>query len=506
MKYFFGVLIGAIIGYITNWVAIKMLFRPHYEKRVFGFKMPFTPGLIPKEKSRISKSIGETVGNHLLTNEVIVNALNNDNIKMHLKNIIKEQITELSKTNKSINEVLQVKLGKCYAELRMRTEHKISDYILNRFNDEGFIDDVSKFVTDKIIIGLSEKPDKLKAVLENDKFYVMFLNKFANEEDKEKLSSFIYRKLDGDLNKFINEDKSVEELIPLEVFAALKVYMFNERNSIANTLLSMLREQEVEIKIKEAIKNNVLSGMNPLASMFINVDSLYDKFLAAVDGYLGEEDNIVYIVSYLGEAASNFGKKTVGEVFSAVPQHSRQSIMNNISKSIAEKALSKEVMGEGLKLITDKIDDFQSYHQILIRISENYQDKITDYIRGVLKNTFKSSDISVEINKVIRITLDDLLDNSISIAMPYDNKVADEIYSIAERVYDKFINNEASSIINLINIPKVVEKQINSFDVDYAEKIILEIANKELSAITWLGALLGGILGILSPLLASIGS
>ncbi|QAA30683.1 DUF445 family protein [Clostridium manihotivorum] len=506
MKYFFGVLIGAIIGYITNWVAIKMLFRPHYEKRILGFKVPFTPGLIPKEKSRISKSIGETVGNHLLTNEVIINALNNDNIKIHLKNIIKEQVNEFSNSNQSINEVLQLKLGKYYTKLRIKAEYKISDYILNRFNDEGLIDTVSKFVTDKIIIGLSEKPDKLKAVLENDKFYALFLNKFANEEDKEKLSSFICRNLDEDLNKFINEDKCIEELIPSEIFAALNVYMFNERHSIVNKLLSMLREEEVEIKIKEAIKNNVLSGMNSLASMFINVDSLYDKFLVAIDGYLGEEDNIVYIVSYLGEAASNFGKKTVGEVLSAVPENSKQSIMNTISKSIVEKALSKEIIDEGLKFITDKVDNFHSYHQILIRISENYQDKITDYIRRVLRNTFKSSDISVKINNVIRVTLDDILDNSMSIAMPYDNKVADEIYSIAERIYDKFINNEASSIINLINIPQVVEKQINSFDVDYAEKIILEIANKELAAITWLGALLGGILGILSPLLATIGA
>ena len=50
MKLIIPIIVGAIIGYFTNWLAIKMLFRPHYEKKIFGIKIPFTPGLIPKEK------------------------------------------------------------------------------------------------------------------------------------------------------------------------------------------------------------------------------------------------------------------------------------------------------------------------------------------------------------------------------------------------------------------------------------------------------------------------
>ena len=65
MKFIMPILLGAVIGYITNWLAIKMLFRPHYEKKIFGLHIPFTLGLIPKEMNRIAKSIGETVGVHL---------------------------------------------------------------------------------------------------------------------------------------------------------------------------------------------------------------------------------------------------------------------------------------------------------------------------------------------------------------------------------------------------------------------------------------------------------
>ena len=75
IKILVGAAIGAVIGYITNYIAIKMLFRPLEEKRVFGIRVPFTPGLIPKEKSRIAKSVGEAVGKYLLSSEAILESL-----------------------------------------------------------------------------------------------------------------------------------------------------------------------------------------------------------------------------------------------------------------------------------------------------------------------------------------------------------------------------------------------------------------------------------------------
>ena len=54
IKYIIPILVGGFIGWFTNYLAIKMLFRPYKEIRVFGIKLPFTPGLIPKEKERIA--------------------------------------------------------------------------------------------------------------------------------------------------------------------------------------------------------------------------------------------------------------------------------------------------------------------------------------------------------------------------------------------------------------------------------------------------------------------
>lgn len=59
-------LLGAVIGYITNDIAIKMLFRPRQALYIGHWKVPFTPGLIPQQKERIATSIGSVVSGQLL--------------------------------------------------------------------------------------------------------------------------------------------------------------------------------------------------------------------------------------------------------------------------------------------------------------------------------------------------------------------------------------------------------------------------------------------------------
>src|SRR5699024_10722903 len=85
-------IIGSIIGGFTNFVAIKMLFHPYHEKKIFGYKLPFTPGLIPKRRNELSKKVGQMVTNQLLTPEIYKEKHVNTNTKNLLENTIKNKL------------------------------------------------------------------------------------------------------------------------------------------------------------------------------------------------------------------------------------------------------------------------------------------------------------------------------------------------------------------------------------------------------------------------------
>ena len=65
--FFIPPLAGAIIGYFTNDLAIKMLFRPYKAIYFKGRKLPFTPGLIPSNQERLAKKVADTIMGSLLT-------------------------------------------------------------------------------------------------------------------------------------------------------------------------------------------------------------------------------------------------------------------------------------------------------------------------------------------------------------------------------------------------------------------------------------------------------
>ena len=71
IKFIAAPVLGGIIGYITNDIAIRMLFRPRNAVYIGGRRLPFTPGLIPRQKSRIAVSLGRIVSTQLMNRETI---------------------------------------------------------------------------------------------------------------------------------------------------------------------------------------------------------------------------------------------------------------------------------------------------------------------------------------------------------------------------------------------------------------------------------------------------
>lgn len=104
LKYLAFPVVGAVIGYITNDIAIRMLFRPHQAKYFMGIHIPFTPGIIPKEKSRIASAIGKAVSENLMNREVLEKSLLSDEMLTKIGDAIDEFVTTQSDNNETIEE------------------------------------------------------------------------------------------------------------------------------------------------------------------------------------------------------------------------------------------------------------------------------------------------------------------------------------------------------------------------------------------------------------------
>lgn len=106
LSYIIGPAVGAVIGYITNDIAIRMLFRPHQAKYIFGIHVPFTPGIIPKERGRIAASIGTAISVNLMNKEVLEKNLLSEEMLEKIKCAVDDFFTSQKHNTETLKEFL----------------------------------------------------------------------------------------------------------------------------------------------------------------------------------------------------------------------------------------------------------------------------------------------------------------------------------------------------------------------------------------------------------------
>ena len=127
--YISGPLVGAIIGLVTNYLAVKMLFHPYEPIRIFGFRLPFTPGIIPKRKNALAHGIGLAVGEDLFTPDDLKELLCSEKIEAKLIGNIKDRLRALSAH--SIDElILSISSEERVNELKDKLSAVISEKLI----------------------------------------------------------------------------------------------------------------------------------------------------------------------------------------------------------------------------------------------------------------------------------------------------------------------------------------------------------------------------------------
>jgi uncharacterized membrane protein YheB (UPF0754 family) len=99
----FMMIIGALIGGVTNVIAVKMLFHPFKTYYIFNKRVPFTPGLIPKRRAEIADKIGQVIEEHLLTESMIQSKLNATATRTAIEEVVQKQIEKLKEDRTSFD-------------------------------------------------------------------------------------------------------------------------------------------------------------------------------------------------------------------------------------------------------------------------------------------------------------------------------------------------------------------------------------------------------------------
>lgn len=268
--------IGALIGYCTNYIAIKMLFHPRKEVRIGGWKVPFTPGVIPKNQERIAAATGAAVGNSLLTSEDITSALKSEELLDTLADAVVGGITNMDAS-----------IGECLEKVSGESQTMV-------------MDKASVMITEKIKSGIS-KVD----------FTELIVNVAAPA---------LMEKTRGTmLAMFINESTIASFAEP--VGAAIEGYM-NENGG--EVIFPMVRGELAEMQDKQVGELIQESGIN-----FDGVKQMVkDIFLRIIEENVDKILTHFDVVKLVEDKINAMDVKELEELVMSVMKHELQAVIN----------------------------------------------------------------------------------------------------------------------------------------------------------------------------------
>ncbi|KEJ03807.1 DUF445 family protein [Clostridium botulinum] len=501
MKFLIASIIGGIIGYLTNWIAIKMLFRPYEEKRIFGMKVPFTPGLIPKEKTRIAKSVGNAIGEHLLSSEIIVKSLCSENMNNRLKIWIRQKVYSLITTKKTLEDKFKDFLDYKYDYFINALKASLSKLTINNLKNEKNRDKVKRIIKIKLDKILSLKGNHIT----NNYIYKQIKRGLINNTNeylksnnfKEVLKSLIIENIKDE--EVLN--KKIGNIIPNNFTSNIKVYVYRKKDNLSNYINEMLKEEGNINKLKNILREVINNNVNSFMSMFIDVNAISDKTIVFLEGYLQREETKEEMVSLVNKSIDKILDTDLQDIIENIPENNKDVILDETVDILCQKFQNTEMILEMIEKIESHFQGKNSLNDIIEKININpYK-----FINSIIDKFIDSENFEAIINNLISDIIENFMKTPIyELTQGNEEGILNTSYQMVKNVYNRFIENQAEEVISILDISSIVEDRINEFDVYLAEEIILEISSKELKAITWLGGLLGALIGILSPILSKI--
>jgi uncharacterized membrane protein YheB (UPF0754 family) len=186
-----GVGVGAAIGYVTNYVAIKLLFRPYKPLKIANVTI-FPQGVIPREKDALAKKVGIIVKEYILSEEEIRKIISQKGIKEEIEKFIDSKIEKILEKN-------------------------VTDFVDKNEIVEKLSEFIGKFVAEKFpMFANFVSSNMIKSVLENINFDVK-IKEFADaSKTKDVIKAEIMEFLEMEIPKIFmgaNIDKIVEERV-----------------------------------------------------------------------------------------------------------------------------------------------------------------------------------------------------------------------------------------------------------------------------------------------------
>ncbi|MGD2068041.1 MAG: DUF445 family protein [Gemmatimonadota bacterium] len=497
---------GALAGGLTNTVAIWMLFHPYTPPRLFGRKIGFLQGAVPKNQARLASAIGRTVGGKLLTEE------------------------DLARTfgRAEFRQAFDERLGAFLDEILHRDRGSLRELIPDEVvpQVEGFLDDVLEYALERldqyvrspefeeavghraedIVAAVADEPiggvltpareEAISQAVED------WLGDAVESTDfREAVDDYLGRAA----HRLLQPERTFEETLPLGLVGSVEKAIQSYLPLAIERLGTLLEDPETRARFESTLHDlfhrflrDLKFHQRVVARLVVTEDTV-DRVLDTIEkegaerlGELLQEPSVQRAMAKgINDAIVDFLRRPVRGVLGAPDSETVMDARRTLSDwgvNMARDPATRTFLVEKLGVAMEKAGA-RTWGDVLGRIP---MEKLAEGLVQVARSS-AAGDFYREVAERIR---DGLLERRIGTPSSWLPPTAPN--RIEEALADPlwgWLQTQVPDVVERIDVATRVEEKVLEFPTERMEALVRKVTDRELRLIVKLGYLLGAFIG-----------
>lgn len=523
-------LIGAIIGYVTNALAIRMLFRPLTRKYVLGIPLPLTPGIIPRQREQLAHSIARMVSRSLFNTEVILSHIRGEAFQKGLVLQIRRIFTPSRVTQRQESAIDEESGDTENADVHDLESRIVSfEQLLVPLLSSDVTRRLLKVLISRLSTGLGSRSlDRILPVrlYESDSLESLFRNLIEGSA---------YRKLSWALVLWLRrhetENTRIREFFTRVQLSRTMHVIDRFYTPGVNGLMAFLRRPNIRkelVRRGKRILSDILLRLRPMQRMMLsagqydrtleeNMPDIVRDLLRTLEDTLRSRDNREKIQMALHQFIAEIqeqGLKDVESKYGVVLSRNLYRMLRRFRTIL----LQGDAPGRLASLVSRGVEHSGDLNSILLRLSSmNLQQLLTKLYDGlyeVLDSPKRREEIRGLLQGIIREARQEAQqdpkqeaqqDSPPQAAAMGGTRDDTGLPSAAASALTGVLEGAVPILVERFDIYRMVVDRINGLDIEEVEMLLLGIIARHLKYINIFGAFLGALIGGLQVVLRIAG-
>ena len=527
---------GGLIGYLTNALAIRMLFRPLTRKYLFGIPVPLTPGIIPRRRGELARSIGRMVARDLLSTETLRERLDSEVFERALQEqfrnvreaIARKPLADLAAAVGGVGSV-PGPAGQTGAPIDWpELVRRILEQMLRRLvGSRAFIYGVRSLV-ERLIDDLGAR--RLRDLVTADQLARLVAGGVLPALTGSPVRVQVGNAVRHWLQRRRQENTPLHRLLTPDTVELLVALLQRNLPALLEALFAWLRGPEMRRQLEvrgRALVRDILDKLNVMQKMFVTVgqydESLNQRMPAIVTDVIEQAETAAatgavqeQIVAAARRAVTRWGERGVREVTGDTAEQLDELVEHLVHRVF--DALAGAGAGAETSPVVRAVEGWYREQEAVTvaELAARYLGVQPAAVADVLSNLLLSALATPETAVRLAEQIPGMVSGALGDAAAAGSATVQDVVSLAPdtaleldrflaRRSIAFLSERLPSVMATVDVESMVVARVEALDPHSVEQLLLTVMARHLKWVKLFGAVIGAAIGVLMIVLQAVG-